>query len=409
VGGHHRQDVFFAAVPQIITGGTLQGTVTDTSGAPVAGARVDAVGPVTRRATTNRDGIYRFVGLSEGTYDMTVTAPDYNPATATGVAVVEGQTTTQDFVLSGVGTIEGTVMSSANDPIAGAQVQVMGPVTRTTMTDNNGFYRFRLPVGAYDMTVTVFAYNPGSASGVMVIDGQTTTQNFTLIPAPSHSVSGTVTNSITGTPIQGASVRILNTPIPPATTDANGMYLFPSVPEGTYDIQATAAGFLSMTRPGVVVDHDVVVDFALESSALCDRVPGNLVRNCGFETGDFTGWTRSGDPSATSIDSGSAHSGTYGLDIGPVTDLGFIAQNLATAPGGSYSLCYWLLNLGGTPNRFQVSWDHVVIRDDTNLGAFGYTQTCHDVVATSDTTEVKFGFLQVPSYFHFDDVSAAPE
>jgi hypothetical protein len=409
VGGHHRQDVFFAAVPQIITGGTLQGTVTDTSGAPVAGARVDAVGPVTRRATTNRDGIYRFVGLSEGTYDMTVTAPDYNPATATGVAVVEGQTTTQDFVLSGVGTIEGTVMSSANDPIAGAQVQVMGPVTRTTMTDNNGFYRFRLPVGAYDMTVTVFAYNPGSASGVMVIDGQTTTQNFTLIPAPSHSVSGTVTNSITGTPIQGASVRILNTPIPPATTDANGMYLFPSVPEGTYDIQATAAGFLSMTRPGVVVDHDVVVDFALESSALCDRVPGNLVRNCGFETGDFTGWTRSGDPSATSIDSGSAHSGTYGLDIGPVTDLGFIAQNLATAPGGSYSLCYWLLNLGATPNRFQVSWDHVVIRDDTNLGAFGYTQTCHDVVATSDTTEVKFGFLQVPSYFHFDDVSAAPE
>ena len=34
----------------------------------------------------------------------------------------------------------------------------------------------------------------------------------------------------------------------------------------------------------------------------------NLVQNPGFETGDFTGWTVSGDISAFA---GSAHSGTY--------------------------------------------------------------------------------------------------
>jgi len=409
VSGHNQQDVFFAAVPQITSGGTLQGTITDTSGAVVAGARVDAVGPVTRRASTNRDGIYRFTSLPEGTYDLTATAPDYNPATASGVAVVEGQTTTQDFVLNGVGTIEGTVMDSANAPIAGARVQVMGPVTRTMMTDNNGFYRFRLPVGSYDMTVTAFAYNPGSASGVMVVDGQTTRQDFTLVLAPSHSVSGTVTNSITGTPIRGATVRILNTPIPPATTDANGMYLIPSVPEGTYDIQAAAAGFLSMTRPGVVVDRDLIVDFALESAAACDRVPGNLVRNCGFETGDFTSWIRSGNPGFTNIDMPSAHSGSFGLDTGPVTTMGFFEQPLATTAGGSYRLCYWLRNLAGGPDEFQVTWDGTIIRDSIDLQPFDYTETCHDVVASGSSTTVKFGFRQDPSFFYFDDVSAAPQ
>jgi len=192
-------------------------------------------------------------------------------------------------------------------------------------------------------------------------------------------------------------------------TDDNGFYLFPSVPDGTYDIQASAPGLLSLTQSGVVVDDDIVVDFTLDSAALCDHVPGNLVANCGFETGDFTAWARSGDPSFTSIDRGAGHSGMFGLVAGP-SGLGFIAQNLATTPGGTYSICYWLLNLGGPPNRFQVSWGGTVIRDDYDrLPWGGYMQFCQDAVAPSDTTEVKFGFQQLPSFFLFDDVSVAPQ
>src|SRR5262249_42875641 len=231
-------------------------------------------------------------------------------------------------------------------------------------------YSFRLPVGTYAVTATLFAYQTGMASDD-VADGMTTTQDFALALAPSHSVSGTVTNASTGLPISGATVRILNTPIPPATTDANGMYLFPSVPEGTYDIQASAPGFLPLTQPGVVVDQDVVVNFGLDSAALCDHVPGNLVANCGFETGDFTGWTRSGDPSATSITTAAAHSGMWGLFTGPVQDLGFFSQMLPTVSGGNYRICYWISNLSsGTPNRFQVSWGGTVIRDDSSLPQF---------------------------------------
>jgi hypothetical protein len=247
-----------------------------------------------------------------------------------------------------------------------------------------------------------------SASGVAVVENQTTTRDFALTLGPAHSVSGTVTNLSTGLPIAGAQVRILSTPLPAATTDANGNYQFPIVPEGTYDIQATAPGF----RPGtqsIAVVQDLVIDFVLDSVADCARVAGNLVANCGFETGDFTSWTRSGDSGFTSIDAIAAHSGSFGLNIGPTGGLGFIAQNLATKAGGSYSLCYWLANLGGPANRFQVSWGGTIIRDDSNLSVFPYTQSCIDVVAPSDSTELKFGFLQVPSFFHFDDVSVAAQ
>ncbi len=328
ISGHNQQDVFFAAVPQIQTGGAIEGTVTDaTTGNPIARARVQAMGPVTRASSTRLDGTYHIGGLPEGSYDMTVTA---------------------------------------------------------------------------------FGYSPGSATGVAVIDGQTTIQSFMLTAGPAHMVSGTVTNSGTGLPIAGATVTIQGTPIPPATTDANGMYAFPIVPEGTYTMTATKPGFLPGSRM-VTVDMDIVVDFALDPAAACDRVPGNLVVNCGWETGDYPPWARSGNPGFTSIDGASAHSGSFGLDTGPVGSMGFFEQPLPTTPGGSYQLCYWLLNLGGPANEFQVTWDGTIIRDSIDLQPFGYMQTCHDVTASGSSTILKFGFRQDPSFFYFDDVSVAPQ
>jgi hypothetical protein len=142
-----------------------------------------------------------------------------------------------------------------------------------------------------------------------------------------------------------------------------------------------------------------------DDPSICDGVTGNLVGNCGFELNVFPPWMRSGDPTFTGIDSGSAHSGNLGLDTGPVNDLGFISQMLATGDQGAmHHLSFWLLNLGGTPNRFQVSWEGNVIFDQTNMPAFDYTRFDFDVFACGNTSELKFGFLQVPSFFHFDDV-----
>ena len=328
VSGHNQQDVFFAAVPQIQSGGAIDGTVTDAdSGNPIGGARVVATAGVTRSGITRADGTFHIGGV---------------------------------------------------------------------------------PADTYNMTVTAYAYSPGSATGVVVIDGQTTTQNFTLTLGPAHMVSGTVTNSGTGLPIQGATVTIQGTPLAPQTTDANGNYAFPIVAEGTYTMMASASG-LRPSSQMVTVDQDVVVNFALDPVADCDRVPGNLVVNCGFETGNFPPWIQSGDPAFTSIIPGAAHSGMFGLSAGPVGDLGFIEQPLATTPGATYQLCYWLANLGTPSNEFQVIWDGSIIRDLVDQQPFPYTQTCHDVVASGASTTVKFGFRQDPSFLNFDDVSVAAE
>jgi hypothetical protein len=390
--------------------GTLQGTVTDTTGLPVAGAQVQAVGPVTRSATTRGDGTYRLTLVPEGSYDMTATHPDHNPGSAMGVMVVEGQTTTQDFLLTGAGILAGTVTDSQGAPLAGVHVQVVGPVTRAFDTGSDGSYLLRLPVGTYDTTATLYAYGPGTATDD-VADGMTTTQDFTLNLEPAHSVSGIVSNLATGLPFAGATVRILNTPIPPTTTDANGMYLFALVLEGTYDMQATAPGFMTQTQTGVVVNQDVVVDFGLDSAALCAHVPGNLVANCGFESGDFQAWVR-GCCFGLSVSQGNPHTGIWAL-FGEDSGLSSsIEQQLATTPGATYQLCYWLANIYQFQGiEFWVYWDGVTIRDLQNPPAFPYTQTCHDVVASGGSTTLKFGFrgsYDVDTLW-LDDVSVVAE
>ena len=34
---------------------------------------------------------------------------------------------------------------------------------------------------------------------------------------------------------------------------------------------------------------------AIAIPSICDGIAGNIVSNCGFESGDFTSWTRSGN------------------------------------------------------------------------------------------------------------------
>src|SRR6266850_1590896 len=134
-------------------------------------------------------------------------------------------------------------------------------------------------------------------------------------------------------------------------------------------------------------------------------VPGNLVVNCGFVTGTFSGWTQSGNTGFTGINAASAHSGSLGAFFGPVGSLGFITQNLATTPGATYNLSFWLSNDGGTPNQFTASFNGVILTTLTNSASFAYTLfTFNGLVATSASTQLQFGFRDDPAFWRFDDV-----
>jgi subtilisin family serine protease len=159
-----------------------------------------------------------------------------------------------------VGALQGTVTDAATLlPLAGATVQAVGPITRFTTTDINGFYSFPiLSTGNYAVTVNKFAYLSQTAD-VTINESATTVQNFALIAAPSYSLSGYVRDQYLQ-PIANATVTILGTPIPPAITDAMGYYFFPSVPAGTYNVSA-AAGRCNNAQTLPLVLSGNVTDF----------------------------------------------------------------------------------------------------------------------------------------------------
>src|SRR6266542_3063011 len=161
------------------------------------------------------------------------------------------------------GTLTGTVTdASTNLPIGGATIHVVGPADRVTTTNASGQYSLTLPVGTYDVTASAFGYLTQTANGVVISDGGTTTQDFALQPAPSHTVSGYVRDG-GNNPLENATVTILNTPIPPATTDANGFYSFASVPECEYDVQAAQGRCFDSQTQHLVVNGDETLDFTL--------------------------------------------------------------------------------------------------------------------------------------------------
>ena len=73
----------------------------------------------------------------------------------------------------------------------------------------------------------------------------------------------------------------------------------------------------------------LVTSPAWAAASICDSIAGNVIVNCGFETGDFTGWTLTGNTGFTGVTSGSPYvnSGTYGAYLGPVGSDGFLSQS----------------------------------------------------------------------------------
>jgi hypothetical protein len=142
---------------------------------------------------------------------------------------------------------------------------------------------------------------------------------------------------------------------------------------------------------------------------------GSVV-NGGFETGDFTGWTQSGDTIFTGVGDaaglaargGSVHSGDFAAFFGPPT-LGFITQSLPTTPGTTYVLDFWLAHPFTDPDQ-RVEW-LVRVGGDTLLDShdtpnFNYREFTFTFTATSDSTPLQFGFAEPAAFFFLDDVSA---
>jgi hypothetical protein len=132
----------------------------------------------------------------------------------------------------------------------------------------------------------------------------------------------------------------------------------------------------------------------------------NLLVNGGFETGNFSGWTQSGDPSYTGVENANPHSGTYDAYFGPTSGLGYISQTVATTPGQTYTLSLWLSHpYADTGTEYQAQIGGTIVDDQVDPGFFPYTNFTYTYTATGTTTTVQLGFHEAPAYWYLDDVS----
>jgi N-acetylneuraminic acid mutarotase len=257
------------------------------------------------------------------------------------------------------GTLEGTVTDSTNNnPIAGAHIQV-APLGASTTTGPDGHYSILLPVGTYDVTASAFGYDDLTVNGVAITDGGTTTRNFALDPSPSGSLSGTVMDDASN-PLANATVTILGTPIPPATTDATGHYNFPTVPNGTYDVRAEAGRCNNAQTDSVVVNGTTTHDFTLPSRS------DSFGYRCRVETPAYiegnTPFPLSGDDSFAPVTLPfpfSFYGQTY--TSGNVCTNGFITFGTGTCPFTNSGI-----PSAGTPNNaIYPFWDDLFVDPPT--------------------------------------------
>ncbi|MCB9136108.1 MAG: carboxypeptidase regulatory-like domain-containing protein [Anaerolineales bacterium] len=192
------------------------------------------------------------------------------------------------------GTLAGQVIDGESG-VSNVEIQARAYLTQTgsTNTDVFGNYQMLLPEGTYVVTATAFGYLPSVATGVGVVSGTLTSQNFTLSPAPVFVLSGTVTDSAGGWPIY-TSLEIEGYPGSPVWTDpVTGAYQV-TLPEGSYTfkIHPYHAGYLLLTEE-ILVEGNLTHDFAMIVDAVACIAPGYVFNGMrqGFDEGTLPfGW-----------------------------------------------------------------------------------------------------------------------
>jgi hypothetical protein len=156
---------------------------------------------------------------------------------------------------------------------------------------------------------------------------------------------------------------------------------------------------------------------AFAGSSACDAVAGNLVQNCGFETGSFSGWNNYAS-NYTAVDASNPYSGTYAASLGSES-IALLTQTVTDVTGAYYDLSFQMENevavdATGTlypgTNTFEVDYTNAAGNSFT-LGEF--TNIAESATFThysfnffgSGTDTLVFIYDNVPSYFVLDDVT----
>ena len=253
-------------------GRVLSGTVTDVSGGPIAGARIDAAklggrarpGAAVATTMTGADGKYT-LSVAEGQLLVAARSPDY--AAQARYVDVGAAGATADFALVPGGVIEGVVLDERSKQPAGgasvsarrdsASIMLAEGGARTVTAGPDGRFRIAgLRPGAYELGAKADARRTRSPTqvGIGVAEQVTDVQ---LLVGRAPVVRGTVVDD-EAKPIAGALVVTLGDDTDDVKTDDKGAFALEGLDVGSHMLLARADTHVPAGPTGVVVaDKDV--------------------------------------------------------------------------------------------------------------------------------------------------------
>jgi hypothetical protein len=277
----------------------ISGTVVDESGNPVEGAKLllsedreekaGSVGGLPARlvaaAETSSSGRFELTDLAPGRFRLTALIAGFLPEARSGLLLKEGEAMDSvDLVLGRGAILEGQISTPDGAPAAGAKVIVLqdgvaGLAGRPeARADADGRYEIGgLAEGEREVLAELDGFQPARGP-VRIQEG---TNRLDLRLAEGFEVSGRVAGS--EGPIVGASVRLLPqrdgaaAPLP-GSTGPDGAFRFPSVGEGSYQIEVEKPGYtLASAAPEVQIASAPVTGLEVKlerGGAVAGRVLG---------------------------------------------------------------------------------------------------------------------------------------
>ncbi|WP_300618586.1 carboxypeptidase-like regulatory domain-containing protein, partial [Dokdonella sp.] len=236
------------------------------------------------------------------------------------------------------GTISGTVTGNpGGTPIAGASVQLG---SRVATTDASGFYSFTVPAGTYPVEIASAAgYNAVSATSLVVADGGSTTQDFSLSAAPAGACytdttqsdfqTGALTNidlgSSPGDALLTSTSRLLSAK---QETDSGSGSTFTNTTWSAQTFTATASGQLTGADIGMFCNNCSGANPDITVSVRA--VSGNLPTGADLATATLPGFNDGGVGGFKSVTFATPVSITSG------TQYALVVRSVSLRGSGSY-------------------------------------------------------------------------
>ena len=285
--------------------GTILGTVSDTSGARVAGATVTLTNEGTNVAlstTTGDDGGYKFTPVRIGTYKLTVTMQGFQTNTQKGVAVNVGQSVVADFALK-PGAVSETIEVTAAVPVLQTQEASVGQVVDSKAVNDlplNGRNFTFLAQLAAGVNTPQADTRGNAATGAFAANGNRPAQNNYLLDGIDNN-SDTVdflngTNFVVLPPVDAVEEFKVQTSSFSAEYGRSGAaVLNATIKSGTNELHGTAWEYFrndKLDAADFFENAGGIPKGALRQNQFGVSAGGPVIKNKIFIFGDYEGFRR---------------------------------------------------------------------------------------------------------------------